>query len=80
MHWLIFHSDWGNQFISITFKNALARYCATQSMSGTMRCYDNARMESFFATLKKEKLYKIQTEQIPACNQHCCFRREWRVS
>lgn len=34
-------------------------------MSGTGRCYDNARMESFFATLKKEKLYKIQTEQIP---------------
>lgn len=34
-------------------------------MSGTGRCYDNARMESFFATLKKEKLYKIQTEQMP---------------
>ena len=31
-------------------------------MSGTGRCYDNARMESFFATLKKEKLYKIKTE------------------
>ncbi|MFT8887773.1 MAG: IS3 family transposase, partial [Ethanoligenens sp.] len=31
----------------------------------TGRCYDNARMESFFATLKKEKLYKIRTEQIP---------------
>ena len=30
-----------------------------QSMSGTGKCYDNARMESFFATLKKEKLYKI---------------------
>lgn len=34
-------------------------------MSGTGRCYDNARMENFFATLKKEKLYKIQTEQMP---------------
>ena len=34
-------------------------------MSGTGRCYDNARMESFFATLKKEKLYKIRTEQLP---------------
>ena len=34
-------------------------------MSGTGHCYDNARMESFFATLKKEKLYKIQTEQMP---------------
>ena len=34
-------------------------------MSGTGRCYDNARMESFFATLKKEKLYKIKTERYP---------------
>ncbi len=34
-------------------------------MSGTGRCYDNARMESFFATLKKEKLYKIKTELLP---------------
>jgi len=34
-------------------------------MSGTGRCYDNARMESFFATLKKEKLYKINTEHYP---------------
>ncbi len=30
-------------------------------MSGTGRCYDNARMESFFATLKKEKLYQMNT-------------------
>lgn len=26
---------------------------------------DKARMESFFATLKKEKLYKINTERYP---------------
>ena len=25
------------------------------------RCFDNARMESFFATLKKELLYRIPT-------------------
>lgn len=36
-----------------------------QFTSGTGRCYDNARMESFFATLKKEKLYKIKTEHYP---------------
>lgn len=33
-----------------------------QSMSHTGRCFDNARMESFFATLKKERPYKIRTE------------------
>ena len=62
---MILHSDRGSQFTSTEFKNALARHGAIQSMSGTGRCYDNARMESFFATLKKEKLYKIQTEQMP---------------
>ena len=35
-----------------------------QSMSDVGKCYDNARMESFFATLKKEKLYKIKTEKM----------------
>ena len=34
-------------------------------MSGTGRCYDSARIESFFATLKKEKLYQIQTGKMP---------------
>ena len=32
-----------------------------RGLSGTGHCYDNARMESFFATLKKEKLYQIPT-------------------
>ena len=32
-----------------------------QSLSGAGHCFDNARMESFFATLKKEKLYRIAT-------------------
>lgn len=33
-------------------------------MSGVGRCYDNARMESFFATLKKEKLYQMDTTKM----------------
>ena len=59
------HSDRGSQFTSAAFRTALAQYGAVQSMSGTGRCYDNARMESFFATLKKEKLYRIRTERMP---------------
>lgn len=62
---MILHSDRGSQFTSAAFRDALARHGAIQSMSGTGRCYDNARMESFFATLKKEKLYKIKTERMP---------------
>ena len=64
-HGMILHSDRGSQFTSADFRKSLARYEAVQSMSGTGRCYDNARMESFFATLKKEKLYQIQTEKMP---------------
>jgi transposase InsO family protein len=62
---MICHSDRGSQYTSRGFREALATYGATQSMSGTGRCYDNARMESFFATLKKEKLYKIKTVALP---------------
>jgi transposase InsO family protein len=62
---MILHSDRGSQYTSRKFREALASHGAIQSMSGTGRCYDNARMESFFATLKKEKLYKIKTEQLP---------------
>lgn len=62
---MIFHSDRGSQYTSYLFRNTLNRYHATQSMSFTGRCFDNARMESFFATLKKEKLYKINTKTLP---------------
>ena len=60
----ILHSDRGSQFTSQVFLTALRRHKLIQSMSGTGRCYDNARMESFFATLKKEKLYQIDTTRM----------------
>ena len=62
---MIFHSDRGSQYTSHKFREALECRNAIQSMSGTGRCYDNARMESFFATLKKEKLYKMKTGLLP---------------
>lgn len=62
---MIIHSDRGSQYTSYGFRECLARYGAIQSMNGTGRCYDNARMESFFATLKKEKLYRIHTKRYP---------------
>jgi transposase InsO family protein len=62
---MIFHSDRGSQYTSGDFRASLQKHGAIQSMSGTGRCYDNARMESFFATLKKEKLYRINTNNLP---------------
>jgi len=55
----IFHSDRGSQYTSEAFKEALGNVGMVQSLSGTGHCFDNARMESFFATLKKEKIYRI---------------------
>lgn len=61
---MILHSDRGSQYTSGIFREALTKHNAIQSMSGTGKCYDNARMESFFATLKKEKLYKMDTTKM----------------
>lgn len=57
----ILHSDRGSQYTSDEFKKTLRSNGVTQSLSGVDHCYDNARMESFFATLKKELLYRIPT-------------------
>ncbi len=55
------HSDAGSQYTSSKYKELLGKHLAVQSMSDVAKCYDNSRMESWFATLKKEKLYKINT-------------------
>jgi transposase InsO family protein len=56
---VILHSDRGSQYTSEMFRKTLKKKGFTQSLSGTGHCYDNSRMESFFATLKKEKLYQL---------------------
>ena len=47
--------------MSRKYKNTLGGLHAIQSMSDVAKCYDNARMESWFATHKKEKIYKLDT-------------------
>ena len=58
---VVLHSDRGSQYTSDAYRKLLKSCGIIQSLSGTGHCYDNARMESFFATLKKEKLYQIPT-------------------
>lgn len=60
----IFHSDRGSQYTSEAFRSALREAGLVQSLSGTGHCFDNARMESFFATLKKEKIYRISAYKL----------------
>jgi transposase InsO family protein len=51
---LIVHSDRGSQYASLRFRNLLEHHKALSSMSARGYCYDNATMESFWATLKTE--------------------------
>ena len=51
---LLHHSDRGVQYASGATRALLAEWGAAASMSRRGNCYDNARMESFWATLKDE--------------------------
>ncbi len=51
---LIFHSDQGSQYGSEEVGKSLKRNKMLGSMSGKGSCYDNAPMESFFNSLKRE--------------------------
>jgi transposase InsO family protein len=54
---IIFHSDKGNQYTSLSVREWLKSYKITQSISSTGNCYDNAITESFFHTLKTELIF-----------------------
>ncbi len=51
---LLAHSDRGSQYASAHYQTLLGKHGIECSMSGVGQCWDNAPMESFFATLKKE--------------------------
>ena len=51
---LIVHSDRGSQYASHQFRKTLAQHGCISSMAGKGHCYDNAAMESFWATLKTD--------------------------
>ncbi|MFO1440082.1 MAG: IS3 family transposase [Verrucomicrobiaceae bacterium] len=54
LHGLIVHTDRGCQYASESYRNDLRLRHAIPSMSRKGNCYDNAAMESFWATLKTE--------------------------
>lgn len=60
----IIHSDRESQYTSEAFRVIAKEAGLIQSLSSVDCCYDNARMESFFATLKKEFLYRIPTTKL----------------
>jgi putative transposase len=58
---LLHHSDRGSQYASYVYQAVLQSQAIQPSMSRTANCYDNAVMESFFASLKAELVH------------HACF-------
>jgi putative transposase len=67
---LLHHSDRGSQYTSTAYRGILEGHGIRMSMSGKGEPYDNALMESFFATLKAEcvERHDFQTpDQARAC-------------
>ncbi len=56
---LIFHSDQGGQYRSCKFQDLLRSHNIRQSFSKPGVPYDNAPMESFFASLKVEEIHRF---------------------
>lgn len=57
---LVFHSDRGSNYGAESFRKLLAANNVTQSFSRAHVPYDNAVMENFFGTMKKEELYRYR--------------------
>jgi len=53
---VVHHSDRGVQYACREYRRELERYGLTASMSRKGNCYDNAAMEAFWSTLKREAL------------------------
>ena len=54
---VILHSDRGSQYASQAMTAKLAEYGMTASMSRKGNCWDNAPTESFFNSLKNERVH-----------------------
>jgi len=57
---LIHHSDRGSQYAGADYRRILASAGMVCSMSRRGNCYDNAPVESFFGSLKTERVHRQQ--------------------
>ncbi len=55
---VLHHSDRGSQYSAEDFQRLLTHHGIECSMSRKGDCWDNAAMESFFSTLKTERIYR----------------------
>ncbi len=59
---LIMHTDRGSQYASAIHRGLIKDYGIVQSMSRKGNCWDNSPMESFFKTLKVERVHQLRYE------------------
>ncbi len=59
---VVFHSDRGSQYASHAMREKLTAYGMTASMSRKGNCWDNAPTESFFNSLKNERVHGTRYE------------------
>jgi len=59
---LILHSDRGSQYASDPYRQLISDFAMTQSMSRKANCWDNSPMESFYKSLKVERIYQLAYE------------------
>jgi transposase InsO family protein len=57
---LLVHTDRGSQYASHEYRRLAADLGVTMSMSRKGNAWDNAAMESFFKTLKVERIYQVR--------------------
>ena len=59
---VLFHSDRGSQYASHAMRDKLVEFGMTASMSRKGNCWDNAPTESFFNSLKNERVHDARYE------------------
>ncbi len=57
---LVHHSDRGVQYASAAYRQRLATAGVQPSMSRKGNCYDNAAIESFWSSLKRELVHRVR--------------------
>jgi hypothetical protein len=62
---VVHHSDRGAAYTSLAFSRRVVELEVDQSFGSTGDCYDNAAVESFFATLKRELAWIHATKNWP---------------
>lgn len=81
---LIHHSDQGKQFCSDLYVKELKKHGIIRSMSRKGNCWDNACAETFFSTIKSERLYHRTYRNIEEARQdifwyiECFYNRQRR--